>query len=99
MNPFDRVNLGWEGLFGPRTMFYQLHPSPGDDGALVERFDVPVLALNEREGLFGSRVLELGTVAVIFLGFLWVLLKLGLVARSSGIGPQRGATDKGEKSQ
>lgn len=24
VNPFDRVNLGWDGLFGERTMFYQL---------------------------------------------------------------------------
>jgi|SRR5450432_4285485 len=26
INPFDRVNLGWDGLFGPRTMFYHLSP-------------------------------------------------------------------------
>ncbi|KAL4870544.1 hypothetical protein BDV12DRAFT_55716 [Aspergillus spectabilis] len=99
MNPFDRVNLGWEGLFGPRTMFYQLHPSPGDDGVLVERLDVPVLALKEGEGVFGSRIIELGTVAVIVLGFLWVLLKLGLVARSSGIQPQKRAAVKGKKAE
>ncbi|KAL4883326.1 protein pbn1 [Aspergillus karnatakaensis] len=99
MNPFDRVNLGWEGLFGPRTMFYQLHPSAGESGALVEKLDVPVLALKERDGLFGSRVIELGTVVVISLGFLWILLKLGLVARSSGIRPQKRATEKGKKVQ
>ncbi|KAL5342912.1 protein pbn1 [Aspergillus crustosus] len=99
MNPFDRVNLGWEGLFGPRTMFYQLHPSPGANGALVERLDVPVLALNERDGIFGSRAIELGTVAVISLGFLWVLLKLGLVARSSVIRPQTLVAEKGDKAQ
>ena len=91
INPFDRVNLGWEGLFGPRTMFYQLHPSPspsssssGGDGRLVEKLQVPVLPLNENEGIFRSRTIELGTVAVIILGFGWVLWKLGLVVRSSG---------------
>jgi hypothetical protein len=26
INPFDRVNLGYDGLFGPRTMFYHLTP-------------------------------------------------------------------------
>lgn len=91
INPFDRVNLGWDGLFGPRTMFYQLHPSPspsssssGGDGRLVEKLQVPVLQLNENEGIFRSRTIELGTVAVIILGFGWVLWKLGLVVRSSG---------------
>ncbi|KAI9374942.1 PIG-X-domain-containing protein [Aspergillus egyptiacus] len=101
MNPFDRVNLGWEGLFGPKTMFYQLNPaSSNKESLLVEELEVPVLALNEKEGIFKSRVIELGTVAVIVLGFLWVLAKLGLVARSSGIRPQqRKATDKGGKSE
>ncbi|MCJ1337477.1 protease B nonderepressible form [Bachmanniomyces sp. S44760] len=27
-NPFDRVNLGYDGLFGTRTMFYHLQPLP-----------------------------------------------------------------------
>ncbi|KAL4909406.1 protein pbn1 [Aspergillus multicolor] len=101
MNPFDRVNLGWEGLFGPRTMFYQLHPSPTrEDGALVEELDVPVLTLKGKGGIFGGQAIELGTVAVISLGFLWVLWRLGLVARSSGIRaqPQRGA-DKRNKAE
>ncbi|KAI9924474.1 hypothetical protein ASPWEDRAFT_48012 [Aspergillus wentii DTO 134E9] len=92
INPFDRVNLGWVGLFGPRTMFYQLHPAPSGDAAsqsrLVEELDVPVLPLNDG-GLFHGRVIELGTVAVIVLGSLWVLWKLGLVARSSGTGAQK----------
>ncbi|KAL4935896.1 hypothetical protein BDV06DRAFT_117496 [Aspergillus oleicola] len=100
VNPFDRVNLGWEGLFGPRTMFYQVHPAPvRQDGLLVEKIDVPVLALSQEGGFFSSRVIELGTVAVISLGFLWVFWKLGLVASSSGIRPQRRAADKGGKAQ
>ncbi len=28
VNPFDRVSLGWDGLFGDRTMFYSLTPGP-----------------------------------------------------------------------
>ncbi|EAA63925.1 hypothetical protein AN2240.2 [Aspergillus nidulans FGSC A4] len=101
VNPFDRINLGWEGLFGPRTMFYQLHPSPSPEGGnLVEELEVPVLTLKENSGIFNSQVIELGTFAVISIGFLWVLWKLGLVARSSGIRPQHqrnpGKRDKAE---
>ncbi|PWY85800.1 protein pbn1, partial [Aspergillus sclerotioniger CBS 115572] len=92
VNPFDRVNLGWDGLFGPRTMFYQVHPS-GETARHVEELDVPVLRLNEG-GFFRSKAVELGTVAAIVLGLLWVLWKLGVVARSGG---QK--TDKGKKSQ
>ncbi|KAE8150379.1 PIG-X [Aspergillus avenaceus] len=79
VNPFDRANLGWDGLFGTRTMFYQLHPSAD---RLVEELEVPVLKL-ESEGLFQTRMIEVGTVAAIVFGLLWVLWKLGVVARSS----------------
>lgn len=100
-NPFDRANLGWEGLFGPRTMFYQLHPSSDHEkGVLVEDLDVPVLTLKKGGGIFESQVIELGTVVVIVLGFLWVLWKLGLVTRSSGIRPeQKRATGKQDKAE
>jgi hypothetical protein len=82
-------------------MFYQLHPSPSREGGnLVEELKVPVLTLKENSGIFNSQVIELGTVVVISLGFLWVLWKLGLVARSSGIRPQHqrsaGKRDKAE---
>ncbi|PKX96879.1 uncharacterized protein P174DRAFT_438695 [Aspergillus novofumigatus IBT 16806] len=87
VNPFDRVNLGWEGLFGPRTMFYQLHPAPPEGkGRLVEELEVPVLRLREDGGFFRSRTIELGTVVVVGLGLLWVLWKLGLVAWTAGSG-------------
>lgn len=79
VNPFDRTNLGWDGLFGPRTMFYQLHPGPG---RLVEEIDVPVLKLKEGQGLFRAQNIELGTSVVILLGFLWVLWRLIQVALS-----------------
>ncbi|KAE8354294.1 protein pbn1 [Aspergillus coremiiformis] len=94
VNPFDRVNLGWEGLFGTRTMFYQLHPS---SDRLVEELEVPVLQLND-EGFFQSKVIELGTVIAIGLGLLWVLWKLGLVARSSEPRPQN-RNNKQEKTE
>lgn len=73
VNPFDRTNLGWDGLFGPRTMFYQLHP---ESGRLVEEIEVPVLKLRNGEGLFTAQMIELGTSLVILLGFLWVLWRV-----------------------
>ncbi|KAF7507192.1 hypothetical protein GJ744_010874 [Endocarpon pusillum] len=85
VNPFDRVNLGYEGLFGGRTMFYHLDPAPGPDlgaagrgeegsgrGKLVQRIRVPVLNMEA----WGAEWVEWGTVAVVMLGFLWVVCKL-----------------------
>lgn len=73
VNPFDRTNLGWDGLFGARTMFYQLRPQ---SDLLVEELNVPVLRLKDGEGLFQARNIEVGTSIVIMLGFLWVLWRL-----------------------
>lgn len=82
-NPFDRVRLGWDGLFEGDTLFYQVHPHPrshshlendGSGSRLVETIDVPVLDT----GLVSSRTVEMGTVVVITLGFAWVLWKLGM---------------------
>ncbi|KAL2010408.1 hypothetical protein VTN00DRAFT_6215 [Thermoascus crustaceus] len=99
-NPFDRVNLGWDGLFGPRTMFYQLDPSPSsgnttERGRLVEEITVPVLPMKDgEEGASQARTIEFGTVAVIVFGFVWVLWKLGLVVWSSGTGGSKRAAEK-----
>lgn len=95
-NPFDRVNLGWDSLFGPQTTFYQLHPSGAEAGRLVEELRVPVLRLNENKGIFRTKAIELGTVAVVTLGLLWVLWKLGLVVRSRGEVRRK---DEGKKEQ
>ncbi|KAJ5716360.1 Protein pbn1 [Penicillium malachiteum] len=83
LNPFDRTNLGYDTLFGPRTFFYQLHP---DADRLVETVDVPVLHLKEGEGYFHTRNIELATTIVISLGFFWILWRLLRVAWSSGVG-------------
>lgn len=71
VNPFDRVNLGYESLFGPRTMFYHLQPKPMDEGGrLVEQLKVPVMDSE------GTKWVESGTVGAILLGTLWVVWKL-----------------------
>lgn len=85
VNPFDRVNLGYDGLFGPKTMFY--HLSPNSSGTLVETLSVPVLQTQRASWI------EPGTVAVVLLGFCWVLWKLGLLA----LGQSRRKLDHGKK--
>lgn len=88
VNPFDRVNLGYEGLFGSRTMFFHLKPSPssaagglikngfgnGDGGGkrLVLGIQVPVMDLQR----WASGWVEWGTVMAVLLGFGWVAWRL-----------------------
>lgn len=94
VNPFDRTNLGWDDLFGPRTLFYQLQPA-GD--RLVEEIDVPVLRLEGGDSYFQGKYIELGTCVVISLGFMWVLWRLARVAWSSGVGSKRADTTHDKK--
>jgi hypothetical protein len=77
INPFDKVNIGYEGLFGPKTMFYHLSPE-GD--ILINTISVPVLDLDQ------SKYVELGTAAVVLLGFSWVLWSLWSVWKNEGYG-------------
>jgi hypothetical protein len=81
-NPFDRVNLGYDGLFGPKTMFYHISPVKGTKNALVEKIQVPVMDL----GAMGATSIEWGTMAIILAGFGWITWKLFSVWRISGCG-------------
>ncbi|KIX09917.1 uncharacterized protein Z518_00998 [Rhinocladiella mackenziei CBS 650.93] len=74
VNPFDRTQLGFDGLFGPRTVFYHLDPVPKGPptSKLVERIAVPVLDTQ----VSTPQTIEWVTVLTIALGFCWVLLKL-----------------------
>ena len=78
-NPFDRVNLGYDGLFGPRTMFYHLQPASSGGEPLLEEIRVPVLDLESSK----MKWIEPGTVTMVLLGFLWVSLKLFVANRGS----------------
>lgn len=82
VNPFDRVNLGYDGLFGPRTMFYHLQPMVAGNGSggLVEMLRVPVL------DTWRTGWVEVGTVAVVVGGFLWVCWTLVAVLTLGGMG-------------
>lgn len=77
VNPFDRVNLGYDGLFGPKTMFYHLQPD-NSSSTLTETLSVPVLQTHRASWI------EPGTVAVVLLGFCWVLWKLLLLVLGQG---------------
>ena len=70
-NPFDRLNLGFEGLFGPRTMFYHLtpHTNSGTQN-LIESLQIPVI---DAEKLANP---ETGTVVIVMLGTIWLVAKL-----------------------
>ena len=91
-NPFDRVNLGYDGLFGPRTMFYHLTPQRNlsdSSEILFERLQVPVLNTSK------SHWVEIGTVIVMALALVWVVGKLThIVANDSTFFNRSPANDK-----
>ncbi|KAF2199276.1 PIG-X-domain-containing protein [Delitschia confertaspora ATCC 74209] len=87
-SPFDRVHLGYEALFGPKTMFVHVPPAArdaptlklkggpkkfgGGQSRLVAELNVPVLETKN------AAVVEWGTVGVVvaaFLGLCWVLFR------------------------
>ena len=73
-NPFDRVSLGYEGLFGPRTMFYHLEPQASSGAQrLIEGLQVPVLDVERVKNV------ERGTVAIVLVGTLWLISKLARI--------------------
>ncbi|KAK6081993.1 protein pbn1 protein [Seiridium cupressi] len=78
-NPFDRVNLGYDGLFGPRTLFWHLDPAPQTDNLMLTA-SVPVLDLNKTQWVGTS------TGAAVLIGFAFVTWKLMTVFLRSGHG-------------
>ena len=72
VNPFDRINLGYDGLFGPRTMFYHLQPIPTNGTRLIERIEVPVLDTS----VLSHNLAETLTTLLVLGGFAWVAFKV-----------------------
>ncbi|KAK5115918.1 hypothetical protein LTR62_000374 [Meristemomyces frigidus] len=72
VNPFDRVNLGYDGLFGPKTMFYHVPPTSdkGWSNVLEENITVPVL-----EPTWNGWV-HTGTLVAVLVGLLLVCCAL-----------------------
>jgi hypothetical protein len=71
-NPFDRVHLGYDALFGPHTRFMHIEPSMKGLEAreLVQRVRMPTL---ERKWATWIETGTVGTVVVAFLWLCWVL--------------------------
>lgn len=95
INPFDRVNLGYDGLFGPRTLFYHLNPTAASsDGRLVSKIAVPVLDLDK------SWYVEAGTAVGVLLGFGWVCWCLwGVWVRSGWKSHAEGTLENDKKTK
>ena len=94
-NPFDRVNLGYDGLFGPRTVFWHVDPQVAGGAPLTHNVTVPVLDAQK------TAWVNIGTAAVVFLGFAWVVFRLVAAFLRTGYiddaaGPVE-ATGKGKK--
>jgi hypothetical protein len=68
-NPFDRINLGYDGLFGPKTMFYHVPPS-SHAAEVVEVLPMPVLQPEQ------ATWVPIGTLIAVLAGFGWVCWKL-----------------------
>ena len=88
-SPFDRANLGYDGLFGTHTMFYHLKPkvniTNGVRPGLVEKLPVPVLDSGWK--WMDNGMVQAATGLVVLLGWLWVLWKLFGVAARTWKGP------------
>lgn len=76
-SPFDRVNLGYDDLFGTNTLFY--HVPPTTEQRSVEYLSVPVLDLQD------AKWVEFGTLVAVLAGTVWILGVLGWgILRGSG---------------
>ncbi|KAL9618559.1 MAG: hypothetical protein Q9160_006743 [Pyrenula sp. 1 TL-2023] len=98
VNPFDRVGLGWDGVFGPRTAFWQMknvgrgrNNDEGGGRALVRDIEVPVLDLDG----WVARWVQLGTVLVVLGGWAWLMWLLGRLVL--GDWKKRKAEEMGER--
>ncbi|KAF2152986.1 PIG-X-domain-containing protein [Myriangium duriaei CBS 260.36] len=72
-NPFDRTNLGYDGLFGPKSLFWHVSPKTagGQEVARLDvSLDVPVLDRSK------TGYVEIGTGLAVLAGFLWVCWKV-----------------------
>jgi hypothetical protein len=78
-NPFDRVNLGYDGLFGPKTMFYHIPPA-SNVSSTVSQIKVPVL--NAENGQW----IQVGTLIAVVLGFGFICMQL---LKSAGLGGKK----------
>ncbi|WQF75490.1 Putative glycosylphosphatidylinositol-mannosyltransferase I, PIG-X/PBN1 [Colletotrichum destructivum] len=90
-SPFERVNLGYDALFGPRTVFWHVDPRPiegGGGGRLMSTVRAPVLEAGQADWV------RVGTAAAVVVGFTWVLWRLIATYSKSGYGKSGGTDEK-----
>ncbi|KAI1429303.1 PIG-X [Xylaria sp. FL1777] len=92
-SPFDRANLGYDGLFGPRTLFWHLTPESKGNSGLYHQVRVPVLDLNKITWV------STGTTAVVLMGFAYIVFKLASVYWRRGYSSHKPATESDKKKQ
>ncbi|KAF2966866.1 hypothetical protein GQX73_g6699 [Xylaria multiplex] len=92
-SPFDRANLGYDGLFGPRTLFWHVTPELEGRGDFNHQIRVPVLDLKKTQWV------STGTAAVVLVGFAYIIFKLASVYWRTGHGSQKLATKSEKKKQ
>ncbi|KAJ0366733.1 hypothetical protein COL154_003613 [Colletotrichum chrysophilum] len=96
-SPFERVNLGYDALFGPRTVFWHVEPVGAAEGGggggggsrLTSSVRVPVLEAGQ------AGWVRMGTAGAVMLGFAWVLWRLVAAHFRTGYG--KGAAAKAEE--
>lgn len=94
VNPFDRTHIGYDGLFGPKTMFFHWSPEKSSTTVLlVEKLRVPVLDLQT----VSAREVEGITVLVVLIGFAWVCWRLLRVVVLWDVGWMMGKGSSGRK--
>lgn len=93
-NPFEKGNLGYDGLFDEGTVFWHVEPRPvGGGSSLVNAVRVPVLDLDK------AGWVNAGTAAAVLVGFAWVVWKLVGVYRAAGGVGDEGLKEKEKKTQ
>lgn len=92
-NPFEKVNLGYDGLFGPRTVFWHVEPRPEIGSQLTNTIKVPVLDTDKAEWVSG------GTGLAVLLGFAWIVWKLFGVLSKSGYQSQPAQATEASKTK
>ncbi|ROT35920.1 PIG-X-domain-containing protein [Sodiomyces alkalinus F11] len=94
-NPFDRVHLGYDALFGPRTAFWHVEPraedAGGSGGRLMSPIRVPVLDEDDASWV------RAGTAAAVVVGFAWVLWTLVAAYMKSGYGREKESREAKKK--
>ncbi|KAM0284407.1 hypothetical protein ACHAQH_001983 [Verticillium albo-atrum] len=86
--PFERANLGYDALFGSKTVFWHVEPKARVGDRLLSDVRVPVLDVDDAPWV------RAGTAGAVVLGFGWVLWVLARAFLKTGYSRQAASTKK-----